>query len=244
MPLYDVDWKRRPGEPLSFLFGWAAAVADALNAGLPSGERRFLAEMDCRMKLKTAEAVASFNYGPPTVCDAEDRETGQKYPAFDPPAPTLIAPARFTDRFGVKVIDHLDGRHVAAVVLFVGEDHKADSDGALAFAVRAAGFMSAGVGVVIVDALPGSPTWATHLHSLTGVYPMTRRPRGGEAPVLVVHPRAESASGAQRYDVWHHTVAVGLPLPTVPVPVCGAMHLKLDLEATYTEAWTRLRIPE
>jgi hypothetical protein len=241
MPLYDIDWDKDEYRQVSFFFVWSATVADALNEQIPRVEKRFLAEMACRTRLKTTDEVASFNYGPPTVC-VEGRETDQKYPAFDPPEPTLVAPARFTDRLGVNVIDYLEGRHVAAVVLFVGADHKADSDGALAFAVRAAGFMSAGVGVVIVDVLPGPPTWAPHLHSLTGVYPTARRPRGGEAAILAVHP--EIRDHAERFVVWHHSVAPELPLPTVPVPVCGAMHLKLDLEATYLDACKRGRFPE
>ncbi len=239
MPLLDIDWTERPGGPLSFLYAWSATITGALNEQIPRSEQRFLAEMSCRTRMKTAEDIASFNHGPPTVC-VDGRETDQKYPSFDPPTPTLHAPARFTDRLGVNVIDHLEGRHVAAVVLFVGEDHKVDSDGSLAFAVRAAGFMSAGVGVVIVDILPGPPSWATHLHSLTGVYPITRRPRSGEAPILVVHP--EVRDGAERYEVWHYLVAAGFSLPTVPVPVRGAMHLKLDLEVTYAEACRNSRI--
>lgn len=148
-------------------------------------------------------------------------------------------PARFTDRIGVSINDSSGGQ-VAAVVLFVTPDNKADSDASLAFAVRAAGFMAVGAGVVIVDILPGPPSWATHLHSLTGVYPLPRRPRGGEAPVLAVHPRVEG--GAERYAVWHHAVAAGSPLPTVPVPVRGTMHLTLDLEATYTTVCEQARI--
>ena len=167
-------------------------------------------------------------------------ETGEKYPAFDPTAPTLLAPARFADRVGVTVVDRLDLPGPAAAVLFVTPDNKADSDAALAFAVRAAGFMSAGAGVVIVDALPGPPAWATHLHSLTGVYPIARRPRNGDASVLVVHPTVQN--GGEWFAVWHHAIPSGAPLPTVPVPVRGSMHLRLDLEATYAEACERGRV--
>ncbi len=233
MPLHNIDWATNGHRSAPFLFDWSASVADALNAQLPGSERRFFAEIACRTRIKTAEEVARFNHGPPAPA------TAQEHPTFAPPAPTLTVPARFADRFGVAVIEVSEERRVAAVVLFVGADHKADSDGALAFAVRAAGLMLAGVGVVILDILPGPASWATHLHSLTGVYPAIRRPRGGEATVLVVHP--EVRDGAERFAVWHHAVAPGAPLPTVPVPVCGARYLELDLEATYTEACQRSR---
>lgn len=240
MPLRDMDWKKNSDHQLSFFFAWSASVSDALNKQLPPmvapSDRRFSAEVVCRTRLKTVEDITSFNHGSPTLN------------TFEPPEPTLVAPARFTDRLGVHVIDSLEGKHIAAAVLFVDEDHKADSDGALAFAVYAASLMSAGVGVVIVDILPGPPNWATHLHSLVGVYPITRRPRGGEAPILVVRPEAggsphpKSSDSDERFAVWHRSVAVGFPLPTVPVPVRGAMHMNLDLEATYLEACERTRL--
>lgn len=212
MPLLNIDGQ----DPLALLAAWSEVVATALGAQL-ANQARFTAE-----PFSTPRAGVVVSGG------------------VSPDAATLVAPARFTDRIGVSIND-LAGGQAAAVVLFVTPDNKADSDASLAFAVCAAGFMASGAGAVIVDILPGPPSWATHLHSLTGVYPLPRRPRGGEAPVLAVHPRIED--GAERYAVWHHAVATGSPLATVPVPVRGAMHLTLDLEATYAEACERVRVP-
>jgi hypothetical protein len=217
VPLSDIDWAKDPREPRAFLTLWSEAVAAALIASLPAD--RFAVETETATLSRLTEAIASIK------------------PA--PDVPTFVAPARFTDHVGVLVSDTL-AAGTGAVVLFVTPDNKSDSDASLAFAVRAAAFVTGGVGVVIVDSVPGPPSWATHLHSLVGVYPLPRRPRNGEAPVLVVHPRIEG--GAEKYAVWHHLVAAGFPLPTVTVPV-GAMHLKLDLEATYTEAYQRTRSP-
>ncbi len=219
MPLLNIDWDKNGRDPLSFLGHWSEAVAGALIAQLPTD--RFAAETDCSVRAQAAEAVAALAPA-----------------AFDAP-PALVAPARFTDAVGVQVVDTING-NVAAVVLFVTRDNKADSDASLAFAVRAAGFMSAGAGVVVVDALSGPASWATHLHSLTGVYPITKRPRGTDSPVLAVHPRVQD--GAEQFAVWHHAVAAGFPLPTVPVAVRGAGPLALDLEATYAEACAAGRI--
>ncbi len=217
MPLLTIDWANNR-DPLAFLESWSEVVAGALVAQLPAD--RFVAKTDCTARAQRTEVVAALTAPVET-------------------APTLLAPARFTDHVSVQVVDTLDGGG-AAVVLFVTPDNKADSDSSLAFAVRAAGFMSNGAGVVIVDALPGPASWATHLHSLTGVYPITRRPRGTDSPILAVHPTVQN--GSTWFAVWHHTVAPGLPLPTVPLAVRGAMHLKLDLEATYAEACAASRI--
>jgi hypothetical protein len=217
MPLNESDWAKETGDPRDFLREWCAAVADALNAHF-SADGRLIAKVDCQ----TREAVDAL-----VTCD-------------EPAGATLTVPARFTDRFGVSVLDPVADRRLLAAVLFATPDNKADSDGALAFAVRAASLMSAGVGVVIVDALTGPPGWATHLQSLTGVFPATRRPRGGESPVLVVRP--EVRDGAEQFAAWHHAVAPGFPFPTVPVPARGAPGLTLDLEATYSEASRRSRL--
>jgi hypothetical protein len=242
MPLFKLAWGETDHRDLrAFLFQWSARIADALNQQLPKVERRFLAEMACRTQLKTTELVGSFEHGPPTVYTPEGRETSERYPAFEPPPAMFTVPSQFTDRIGVNFIDHLEGRDVVAAIQFVCPDHKADSNAALGFAVRAAELMLSGTGVVIVDIAPGPPSWATHLHSLTGVYPLAQRPRGGECPTLVVHPRFQNRT--TQFDVWHHLVSPGEALPTVPVPVCGAMYLKLDLEATYMEACERSRIP-
>lgn len=215
MPLTSPDGR----DPVLFLAQWAAAAAAALNAQLPHGEERFVTETVSATRSQGAEAVAA--------------------PALAPVAPTHLAPARFTDHVGVNVVDTANGRRVAAAVLFVTPDNKADSDSALAFAVRAAGLMSGGAGVVVVDPLPGPASWATHLHSLTGVYPITRRPRGADAPVLAVQPTVQD--GAEQFAVWHHNVAPGGALPAVPVAVRGAAPLTLDLELTHAEAHERNR---
>ncbi len=218
MPLLNIDWTNNEREPLAFLVSWSEVVADAVIAQLPAD--RFATKTDCTARTRSTEAVAALTAPVET-------------------APTLLAPARFTDRVSVQVVDTLDG-NTAAIVLFVTPDNKADSDASLAFAVRAAGCMSSGAGVVIVDVLPGPASWATHLHSLTGVYPITKRPRGTDSPILAVHPTVQN--GSEQFAVWHHTVAPGAPLPAVPLAVRGAVHLKLNLEATYAEACAHGRI--
>lgn len=226
MPLSDIDWTKDGRDPHDFLTVWSETVAAALIASLPTDQfavetgtaTRFAVETEAATRARVTRAIASVT------------------PA--PDVPTFVAPARFTDHVSVLVSDTL-AKGTGAVVLFVTPDNKSDSDASLAFAVRAAAFVTGGVVVVVVDAVPGPPSWATHLHSLVGVYPLPRRPRNGETPVLVVHPQV--SAGAEQYAVWHHSVPAGAPLPTIHVPVHGALHLKLDLEATYRIAHERTR---
>lgn len=218
MPLLNTDWATNGLDPVSFLAEWAATVAAALNGQLTGGA--FAAETAAATRAQAAAAVQLPGEAPETM-------------------PMNVTPARFTDRVGVSVME-APGAPAAAAVLFVTPDNKADSDSALAFAVRAAGLMSSGAGVVIVDALPGPASWATHLHSLTGVYPIAKRPRGTDSPVLAVHPMLHN--GAELFGLWHHNVPAGAALPTVPVAVRGGAPLTLDLEATYADAVERSKL--
>jgi hypothetical protein len=44
-------------------------------------------------------------------------------------------------------------------------------------------------------------------------------------------------------DLWRWPLAVGAALPAVPLPLTGYGCVRLDLEATYSEACERCRIP-
>ncbi len=229
MPILAAEWAQDDARRDALFRAWGRSVAAALNAQLAAAGERFVAEPVCVSRAECAEQIERLG-----------REPG--FAAVAVPEPQFVASARFTERLGANVLDARHGRQTAGAVLFVGADNKADSDAALAFAVRAAALVSTGAGVVIVDALPGPPSWATHLHSLTGVYPIARRPRGADTPVLAVHPVVRD--GGERYAVGYHSVAPGFPLPTVPLLVRGATHLSVDLEATYLEACQAARTPE
>ena len=113
MPLLNTDGQ----DPLALLAAWSEVVATVLGAQL-ANQTRFTSEP---VSAPRAGVVASGG--------------------VSPDAPTLVAPARFTDRIGVSINDSSGGQ-VAAVVLFVTPDNKADSDASLAFAVRAAGLLA------------------------------------------------------------------------------------------------------
>jgi hypothetical protein len=196
----------RDETPLPVLFAWAETAADALA-------REGLQAAALVRPREQFEAQAGGFESDPAIF-----------------LPAWAAPGRFIDRVEVNV--HV-GADFAAAVRFVCPDHKADSDAALAFAVGCAALLYEGVGLLIVDAVPGPPAWATHLHSLAAVYPAGRRPPARPLSALAVRPAFRS--GGAGFDVWHFPLQAGRPLPTVTIPLRGPMP-ELDLEATYTAA--------
>lgn len=216
MPTLDPNWGAAfPHDLRPFLTHWAAAVADALAAQLPDDTSR--AELAVRSRQQTEAAVAA----------AETRPPG----GYDPPPPAVRGPARFFDRVGVSVTGGAGGP-AAAAVLFVSPDDKRDSDAALGLAAAVTALLHDGAGVVVVDAVPGAPlAWATHLHSLIGIYPLVHRRPGVEMATLAVCPTFRDGAGG--FDAWHSVLKPGGPLPVVPLAVRGGAVLRLDLEATY-----------
>ena len=215
MPYLEVDWTSGKNDLGAFLTTWSQDITTALSAA-SIGDARAVAVSRTRLATTAAAEAGS--------------------PASPPHA---SVPARFADHIGVDLVNTSGGP--LAAVLFVGADHKADSDGGLVFAFRVATRVSAGVGVVVVDIAPGPATWAMHLNTLVPVYPTARRPRGPGASILVIQPR--SRDGVEHYDVWYHTVAVGESFPAVPLPGRGEMHMQIDLAETYTKACTSSRLP-
>ena len=208
MPYLEVDWAGGKNDLSAFLTTWSQGIAAALNAA-PTADARATAVSRTRLATTGAAAIG-----------------------LSPSPPHASVPARFADHIGVDLVNASGGP--LGAVLFVGADHKTDSDGGLVFAVRVATRVSAGVGVVVVDIAPGPASWAMHLNTLVPVYPIAKRPRGPGASVLVIQPR--SRDGVEQYDVWYHTVAVGGTFPTVPLPIRGDTHPMIDLEATYTRS--------
>ncbi len=219
MPLQEMDWNENLFGAQSQLRQWVTAICDAINAQLHGTGGRFTADVLCLTRNGTRAAT-----GTATAAHAH----------------TYTAAARFIDQLRVNIHDHLAGTpQLATTVFFVLPDHKAESDAALALAVQAASLLGLGSSVVIVDVSPGAASWATHLHSLAPVFPIVRRPRNGESPILAITPHSHNEN-AEQFAVWHQLVAPGSALPTVPVSVRGTLQLQLDLEATYNEARSRL----
>ena len=67
-----------------------------------------------------------------------------------------------------------------------------------------------------------------------------RRPPGHRG--LAAAPIPARRQDRNEIDLWREPLAVGQPLPTLPLAVRGLACLPIDLEATYTEARQRGRI--
>jgi hypothetical protein len=254
MPLYDHfhgPIARLPWEP--FHVRWAVAIADDLNRRLP---RNFVA--GAPIHLGAAVEADVVEYEMRNGHGASDGVAGHlagdgggvavaTRPAlatqlYTPPATDLCMPADFPPELYVEVRDETVDYQVVAVVELVSPGNK-DRDGYRnQFAAKCLSYLAKGLGVVVLDIVTRR---RANLHNalvrLAGHDP--RFEMAGDPPTYAVAYRPVHRNKDNVIDLWPHPLAVGSALPAVPLYLKGYGCVRLDLEATYSEACERSRIP-
>ena len=234
MPLHDHF--RPPLAPRrhweSFHVNWAGAMADALNAdGLPDG---FYAE-------ETAHAGPRVEIDLATYADpSAGGGAAVAVRTYAPPAPALTLPAAFPDEYAVKVYTDDGGARLVAAVELVSPGNKDRPDHRRTFAAKLAGYLAAGVSVVLVDVV--TTRRGDLLAELLAVLDSPAASlAGADLSAAAVRPVADADAG--RIEVWAERLAVGASLPTLPLWLAADLCVPLDLESTYTAAYDRRRLP-
>ena len=221
----------------SFHGAWAAAMARLLNQGLlPAGyyavpllDRDGPIEIDVAA-LREHEALA------PT-----GGATGPQ--AWTPPAPGLAVAVELPapDAVEVQVFADDGEPRLAAAVELVSPRNKDRAQARQAFTVKCVGYLQQGSSVVVVDTVT---TRRADLHaailSLLGVDP------GAIATPLNLSAVSYRAVGreeeTQQLQLWPEPLALGQPLPTLPLWIATDFSVPLDLEASYQATCVDLRI--
>jgi hypothetical protein len=226
----------------SFHSQWAASLAAYLNRDkLPP---RYYAEMQVHVGGRIEIDVATMESPPngPTPAPAAVA-TAVLAPAavWAPPEPLLAMPAVFPDEFEVLVYVEEGGLNLVAAVELVSPGNKDRDESRRAFAAKCASYLHQGVGLVIVDVVTER---RANLHD--ELIRLMGRPESftfpGDSPLYVVAYRPARRKKGDQIDIWPTPLAVGQPLPTVPLALRGAGCVPLDLESTYTEARQRSRL--
>lgn len=224
----------------SFHARWAVAIANDLNARLP---RRFIAEAPIRLGVGAAADVAEFETAPGGESSRADADGGLAGLTFAPPQPAVSMPNVFPpDVVAVEVRDTRRSRQLVAAVELVSPANKDRPDSREVFAAKSAGYVLGGVGLVIVDIVTDM-----HFNLHNAFVRLGRHDDQFLMPedqtVYAVAYRPVHRKGQDLVDIWRYQLAVGTPLPPVPLALRGTgVTIALDLEATYTEAcrWARL----
>lgn len=94
---------------------------------------------------------------------------------------------------------------------------------------KCASYLQAGVGVVLVDVVTERPA---DIHREQLVRLGVADPGPGEGLSGAAY-RPVERDGASALDIWREAIAVGRPLPTLPLCLRGGLCLPVELESTY-----------
>jgi hypothetical protein len=222
----------------SFHNRWANAVADMLDRTLPG---RFFAEVHMHVGGQVAADVAEFEH---TAAEAEGTNGpagGVAVQTWAPPAAVQTVAMIFPDDIEVRVFDQRGGARLAAVVELVSPANKDRPETRRAFAAKCVAYLQRGVGLLVVDVVTqrGGNLHAEVLRMLGHDEVVGLPP---DADLYAAAYRPARRGDADQLDVWPAALAVGRPLPLLPLALRGAFCVPIDLEETYMEARRRGRL--
>lgn len=215
----------------SFHTQWATSIARTLNRTLPSP--RYFAEVQAHLGAQVESDVAEFE-NRYLAAEAGNGAPGSVAVQTETlPAVTAAMPAQFPDDIEVLIQDSEAGRLVAVVEL-ISPRNKDRAEARRAFAVKTAAYLQRGVGVVVADVVTSR---RFNLHNeLVALLQLPGFARPDEEYLYAVAYRPARREDSNWIDFWWRPLAVGEKLPELPLALRGSGCIRLDLEATYTDA--------
>jgi hypothetical protein len=224
----------------SFHSNWATRIADGLNELLPpdylaeehtsTGSRL---EIDVATYEKAAGVPGLTSNGPPLAV-AEPT-------TFAPPVAPFTTPLAFPDSFAVRVFHTTGGLTLVGVSALVSPGNKDRPEERKAFITKLAGYLHQGISLVLVDVVT---TRKANLHNdlmrQLSAEPRCELPAGIDLYAVAYRP--VSRGDRTEADLWPHPLAVGRPLPSLPLRLTGDLFVPVHLETSYQEACRRRRL--
>jgi hypothetical protein len=208
----------------AFHNSWATYLSSQLNALLPEG---YFAEANVQFGVEVD--VAAFEEDPARPPQA----------VWTPPPPLGSFPLELPGAVvEVGVFSRSGGPVLAGAVELVSPANKDRPAHREALVSKCAAYLQSGVGLVLVDVVTDR---SGDLHREL----LARVGAGdpGPGPSLSGSAyRPVERDGAPALDVWREPLAVGQPLPTLPLWLRGGLCLPVELDATYQRTCVEQRV--
>jgi hypothetical protein len=220
-----------------------AMIIIGLNRILP---QRYVAEPQIHLGSSIEIDVATYeeDKADSPAADERDNGGGVKTAIWAPSRPTLAVATDLPnmDEYEVRVYDTKSGRRLVAAVEIVSPANKDRPEHRRAFVAKCAALLQNRVCVVIVDLVTTriSNLYGDLLELLGQTDPSLAN---GPSPLYAVAYRWARTGDAWLLETWMHPLALGRPLPTLPLWLAGNLAVPLDLELSYEETCRILRIP-
>lgn len=229
-PVTDIaSWEELHG-------AWPSTIAYRLNALLPpdyrSGVKIHLGsvvEIDvAAFELQNPDASGSHALSDPAL-------------QWQPASPTVLLD---TDEltppeYEVRVYDQRQTRRLVAAVEIVSPRNKDRAEARGAFVSKCHAFLQQEVCIVIIDPVTER---AANLYAELAERIGAKPPATADRSIYAVSCRVRCSRRRQQVETWEHALAVGAPLPTLPLWISASQYVPLELERTYEETCKGLRI--
>ncbi len=231
--------ERRPWE--SFHSTWASTLADVLNRDiLPPG---YIALEQVHAGAAIEIDVATFGERPASPGSGTGGTATVPHTVWAPAAAPLVLPAIFPPGCTVEIVSTEGARTLVAAMELVSPGNKDRPEKRRLFAAKCATYLSRGVGLVVLDVVTNRQgNLHNELIDMLGLGAAFWLP--AEQSLYTVAYRPLNEAGQGRIETWPTALAVGQPLPTVPLSLEAEHCLAVDLEAAYGEACQRRRLDE
>lgn len=212
----------------SFHNAWSTYLAENLNQLLPEG---YFAEPNAQFGIEID--VAAFREE--TALNLVRQTASQ----WTPQAPTATLPFQpTTDIVEVQVFSTQAGPTLVGAIELVSPANKDRPAQRNAFTSKCQTYLQQGIGLVVVDVVT---TLAANLHDEL-MQRLALQTDRLNADLYAIAYRVAETDQLSHLDLWQEPLAVGSPLPTLPLFLKGGFYLPIDLDRTYQTTCIRQRI--
>jgi hypothetical protein len=244
MPLRDHF--RAPLDDLTawegFHGGWPMVIVQQLGKKLPP---RYVAAPRVHLGWQIEIDVATYDADEPGSLSsgADDGNGGVATAVWAPAQPTLAVESELPalDEYEVRVYDTKRGRRLVAAVEIVSPANKDRPEHRRIFVAKCAALLRERVSVAIVDLVT---TRDFNLYADLLEFIGRSDPSIGAEPsaIYAASCRWRVNTGKRFLEGWNQPLALGQPLPTLPLWLSEGFAVPLELEASYEQTCRDLRI--
>lgn len=234
-PLDDVtSWEGFHGQ-------WPAMIVTALSNMLP---RRYVAAPRVHTGAHVEIDVATYekDAADSSLPGVDNGNGGVATAVWAPPQPTLSVATDLPDQdeYEVRVYDSKRGRRLVAAIEIVSPATKDRPEHRRAFVAKCAALLQQLVSVTILDLVTtrNFNLYGDLLELLGQSDPALEPP----PPLYAAACRGTKGSEGWLLETWMQALALGQPLPTLPLWLADNFAVPLELEASYEETCRILRI--
>jgi hypothetical protein len=221
---------------------WPGKMVDDLSERLPPG---YYAASGIHLGACREVDIAAMEPSDPgrALSTPDLADTGATTAVYSPPLPALeLAGLPGQDEYEVCVYDERHERRLVAAIEIVSPSNKDRPDSRGAFVAKCAELVRRRVTVAIVDVVTTKRfnLFAELLELIDREDPSL----SSDPPSIYAHVcRSSGRNGDARFAVWPYGLAIGQPLPTLPIWLDDDTAVPLDLEHSYQRTCRVLRMP-